>query len=80
VRIRLGDLEVATRNFNLGDTMQVRKFALPAGAVVGKEQIVLTFDIEIGLSPCALNISPDWRQLGVAIRSLTVENAGAAPR
>jgi hypothetical protein len=46
---------------------------MPRGAVVNGE-IALTFEIENSVSPYALGLSPDWRPLGMAVRSLTIEN------
>ncbi len=73
VHVRLGATEVATWTFKLGDEYQMKEIELPPGAAANDE-IVLTFEIENSVSPYALGLSPDWRPLGMAVRSLIIEN------
>jgi hypothetical protein len=74
VHVRLGATEVATWSFKLGEEYQTKQIELPPGAAADGE-LALTFEIENSVSPYALGLSPDWRPLGLSVRSLTVENA-----
>jgi hypothetical protein len=73
IHVKLGAREVATWSFRLGEDYQTREFDLPPGAASAGE-IALTFEIENSISLYALGLSPDWRPLGMAVRSLTIEN------
>jgi hypothetical protein len=77
VRVQIDGHNVATWTFKLGDATQVRTVELAADLVRNKAQVVFTFEIENSLSPYALNVSPDWRPVGIMVRSLTVREAGA---
>ena len=74
VRVRLGPTEVAAWTFRLGDRYQTKEIVLPPGAAA-KRELLLTFEIDNSVSPYALGLNPDWRPLGLSVRSLTVENA-----
>jgi hypothetical protein len=74
VHVRVGAAEVATWTFKLGERYQTKEIELPPGAAANGE-IVLTFEIENSISSYALGLSPDWRPLGLSVRSLIVENA-----
>ena len=72
IHVRLGATEVAAWTFGLGDEYQTRQIELPPGAAANGE-LVLRFDIENSVSPYALGLSPDWRPLGISMRSLGIE-------
>jgi len=72
VHVRVGATEVATWTFKLGDEYQTKAIELPPGTVANGE-IALTFEIENSVSPYALGLSPDWRPLGLAVRSFSIE-------
>jgi hypothetical protein len=73
IHVKLGATEVAAWTFRLGEDYQTKEFDLPPGAASSGE-IALTFEIENAISLYALGLSPDWRPLGMAVRSLTIEN------
>jgi hypothetical protein len=73
VHVKLGGTEVSTWSFRLGEEYQTREIDMPLGAPATGE-IVLTFEIENSISQYALGLSPDWRPLGMSVRSLTIEN------
>jgi hypothetical protein len=73
VHVRLGAAEVATWTFGLGEDYQTREIDLPGGAAAAGK-IVLTFEIENPISQYSLGLNPDWRPLGMAVRSLMVED------
>ena len=72
VHVKLAGVEVATWLFKLGDGYQVREVDLPARAGANSP-LDLTFEIENSVSQYALGLNTDWRPLGIAVRSLTVE-------
>jgi hypothetical protein len=74
IHVRLGATEVATWSFKLGEEYQTMEIDLPPGAAANGE-LVLTFEIENSISSYALGLSPDWRPLGLSVRSLAVEDA-----
>jgi hypothetical protein len=73
VHVKLGATEVTTWTFKLGADYQTKEIDLPPGAAATGE-IVLTFEIENSISQYALGLSPDWRPLGLAVRSLSIEH------
>lgn len=73
VHVRVGPAEIATWIFTAGDEYQTKMVALPPGAAANGE-IVLTFEIENSVLPFSLGRLPDWRPLGMSVRSLIVEN------
>jgi hypothetical protein len=73
VHVKLGATEVTTWTFKLGEDYQTKEIDLPPGAAATGE-IVLTFEIENSISQYALGFSPDWRPLGLAVRSLSIED------
>jgi hypothetical protein len=73
VHVRLGAAEIATWTFGLGEDYQTKEFELPSGAAATGE-IVLTFGIDNSISQYALGLNPDWRPLGIAVRSLSIED------
>jgi hypothetical protein len=74
VHLRAGASEVATWKFD-HDGYQAREVDLPPGAATNGE-IVLNFEIEHSVSAYALGLSPDWRPLGLSVRSLTIDPVG----
>jgi hypothetical protein len=75
VRVKQGDVYVATWTFQLGEGYQIRQIDLPAGAGMDPHGLVLTFEIENSISQYALGLNTDWRPLGIAVRSLTINAA-----
>jgi hypothetical protein len=73
VHVKLAGVEVANWVFKLGDGYQVREVDLPAGAGTNPRGLDLTFEIENSVSQYALGLNIDWRPLGIAVRSVTVE-------
>lgn len=73
VRVKQGDVDVATWTFQLDEGYQAKAIDLPAGAGMDPQGIVLTFEIENSVSQYALGLNTDWRPLGIAIRSLKIE-------
>jgi hypothetical protein len=77
VRLLVNGREVASWKFRLGDARGVRRVELPADLVKGEAQLVLTFEISDSRSPYELNISPDWRPVGIMVRSLRIDEGTA---
>lgn len=76
VHVKLGTSEVATWSLGLGEDYQEKQFDLPAGAGASGT-IALTFEIENAVSQYALRLNKDWRPLGVAVRSLVIQDVSS---
>jgi hypothetical protein len=80
VHVKLAGTEVATWTFQVDHGYQTKQIDLPAGAGTDPRGLALTFEIENSISQYALGLNPDWRPLGISVRSLTIEDSSQAPR
>jgi hypothetical protein len=80
VHVKLAGVEVATWTFQVNDGYQTKQIDLPTGAGTDPRGLALTFEIENSVSQYALGLNPDWRPLGISVRSLAIEDSSQAPR
>ena len=75
VRVMQGGIEVARWNFQSPEAYQPKQFVVQPASQAGNDTIALTLEIENPVSQYALRLNKDSRPLGIAVRSLTVEDA-----
>ena len=67
---------VGSWEFHPDNTPGERTLAIPSALVAGTDVLVLGFRVDNAVSPKALGLGADWRELALGFRALTVKAAG----